>query len=161
MEPKYGAIVNDILCNYREVFSKPLKVMILNGPAKRIDKILTALDAVYEDALKLYLLSTEVQFEGIKEDYKEVLDMFPLSEYEFSQGINNFASLFHRNNIHQGFQVCGREGKIDIDLEDFSCFEIPFLGIANVEKTEDAKVVRYFIRVVEILVGMGRKMNSQ
>ena len=124
---KYGAIVNDILCNYREVFSKPLKVVILNGPAKRIDKILTALDAVYEDALKLYLLSTEVQFEGIKEDYKEVLDMFPLSEYEFSQGINNFASLFHRNNIHQGFQVCGREGKIDIDLEDFSCFEIPFL----------------------------------
>lgn len=105
---KYGAIVNDILCNYREVFSKPLKVVILNGPAKRIDKILTALDAVYEDALKLYLLSTEVQFEGIKEDYKEVLDMFPLSEYEFSQGINNFASLFHRNNIHQGFQVCGR-----------------------------------------------------
>ena len=141
---KYGAIVNDILCNYREVFSKPLKVVILNGPAKRIDKILTALDAVYEDALKLYLLSTEVQFEGIKEDYKEVLDMFPLSEYEFSQGINNFASLFHRNNIHQGFQVCGREGKIDIDLEDFSCFEIPFLGIANVEKTEDAKSSEIF-----------------
>ena len=136
---KYGAIVNDILCNYREAFSKPLKVVILNGPAKRVDRILTALDAIYEDALRLYLLSTEVQFEGIKEDYKAILDMFPLSEYEFSQGINNFASLFHRNSTHQGFQVCGREGKVDINLEDFSCFEIPFLGIADVEETEDAK----------------------
>lgn len=104
---KYGSIINDILCDYREAFSKPLKVVILNGPAKRIDKVLTALDAIYEDALRLYLLSAEVQFEGIKEDYKEILDMFPLSEYEFSQGINNFASLFHRNSTRQGFQVPG------------------------------------------------------
>lgn len=70
-----------------------------------------------------------------------LLPMFPLSEYEFSQGINNFASLFHRNSTRQGFQVPGRDGKVDIDLEAFSCFEIPFLGIADVEDTENAKSI--------------------
>lgn len=71
------------MCKYREVFSKPLKVIILGGYAKRIDKILTELDAIYEDSLKVYLLSQEVQYESITEEYDEILSKFPMSENVF------------------------------------------------------------------------------
>lgn len=130
---KYGACLSECLCKYREAFSKPLKVVIISGNAKKIDKILTCLDAIYEDSLKLYLLSQEVQYESIIEDYKEILKCFPMSEYDFSQGINNFALLFKRNVPKKGHFVCGRDGKVEVQLEDYSCFEIPYLGIENAD----------------------------
>lgn len=141
---KYGAQLSDCLCKYREVFSKPLKVIILGGYAKRIDKILTELDAIYEDSLKVYLLSQEVQYESITEEYDEILSKFPMSENDFSQGINNFASLFREKSSKDGYYVCGREGKVEIKLEEYSSFEIPYLGIENVEISDSDKNCELF-----------------
>lgn len=126
---KYGAVLLECFRKYREVFSKPLKVVVLSGNAKRIEKIITELDSVYEDLLKIYLLSQEVQFEGLRQDYSEILEFYPLTGYEFAQGINNFSSLFDRIAYKSGCCVPGKEGKVEVKLEEYSCFEIPYLGI--------------------------------
>ena len=128
---KYGSIISDCICKYREAFSKPLKVIILSGNAKRIETILSVFDAVYEDALKVFLLSSEVQFEDIREEYKEIIKFFPISERELAQGINNFSSLFNRERKKNEFYICGRNGKVGIKLDEFSNFEIPYFGIEN------------------------------
>ncbi len=128
---KYGAILSDCICKYRESFSKPLKVIILGGNAKRIEKILSVFDAVYEDSLKVYLLSNEVQFEGIREEYAEILQYYPMSERELTQGISNFSSLFNRERKKNEYNICGRNGKVGIRLDEFSSFEIPYYGIED------------------------------
>lgn len=130
---KYGVSLCECLCKYRKVFTKPLKVIVVSGDAKKLDRIFADLDAVYEDSLKIYLLSQEVQYESLIEVYNEIIHKFPMSELDFSQGINNFASLFNKNVPKQGYFVCGREGKVEVQLEEYSCFEIPYLGIENVE----------------------------
>ena len=119
---KYGSQMLECICKYREVFSKPLKVVILNGDAKKIETILSVLDAVYEDSLKLFLLSSEVQFESIRVDYEETLQYFPLTTYEFAQGISNFSSLFNRKLRKEEHYVPGKDDKVGIRLEEYSCF---------------------------------------
>lgn len=156
---KYGSILNECLCRYREVFSKPLKVIIMGGEVKKIKEILNVFDAIYEDSLKVYLLSQEVKFEEIIDDYdyKEILKKFPMSEADFSQGIKNFASLFNKHNFKQGHYVCGREGKVEIQLEEYSCFEIPYLGIGDEEKDVDSKNRELFYQGGKLLSWYGVK----
>ena len=154
---KYGSILNECLCKYREVFSKPLKVIIMGGEVKKIKEILNAFDAIYEDSLKIYLLSQEVQFEEIIDDYKEILKKFPMSEADFSQGIKNFASLFNKHNFKQGHYVCGRDGRVEVQLEDYSCFEIPYLRIGDEEKDDDSKSCELFYQGGNLLSWYGVK----
>lgn len=154
---KYGSILSECLCKYREVFSKPLKVIIMSGEAKKIKEILNTFDAIYEDSLKIYLLSQEVQFEEIVEDYKEILKKFPLSEVDFSQGIKNFSSFFNKHDFKQGHFVYGREGKVEVQLEDYSCFEIPYLGIEDEEKDDDNKNCELFYQGANLLSWYGVK----
>ncbi len=136
---KYGAQLFESFSRYRESFSKPIKVIILNGRMKRIESILMALDAVYEDKLKVYLLSSEVQFDELKDSYKEIMECYPMTEHEFAQGINNFSTLFSRNILVNEYCICGKDGKVGIVLEDYSCFEIPYLGIADSQCDEIEK----------------------
>lgn len=152
---KYGVCVSECLCKYREVFSKPLKVIILSGDAKRIDKILMSFDAIYEDSLRVYLLSQEVQYEDIAEVYKEVLQKFSVSEFELSQGVNNFSSLFRKKDSGDGYFVCGREGKIKIKLEEYSCFEIPYLGIEDLDLNDSNKNCELFYQGANLLSWYG------
>lgn len=130
---KYGSKLYDCFSNYKKIFSKPLKVIILNGNAKRISTIIEALDAVYDNQYRIYLLSKEVQFESIKSepDYKDILKYLPLTDYEFAQGIANFASLFNRKKKNEKYYVYGKSGKVGIQLESYSCFDIPYLGVAE------------------------------
>ena len=132
----YGAHLFECLSKYRKVFSKPLKVIILSGNAKRVESVLSALDAVYEDDFRIFLLSQEVQFEGLIENYRDVLKTFPLTEDDFSQGINNFSSLYKTDIPKDDICVCGREGKVGVQLEDYSCFDVLYLGIANREEPD-------------------------
>lgn len=133
---KYGATLQTALCKYRSSFSKPLKIIIVNGPAMRISKIISELDSIYADELKIYLLSNEVQFESITAIYEDAIQKFPMSAYELTQGIGNFASLFKKEQILGDIQVPGIDGKVGIKLEDYSSFEIPYLGIAEDENLE-------------------------
>lgn len=142
---KYGSQLFDSICRYHEVFTKPIKVVILSGDTKKLSQIITALDAVYEDSLKLYLLSSEVQYENIKEDYEEILEYFPLTEYDFAQGIENFSSLFNRTVKREAYNICSKDGKVGIKLDDYSCFEIPYLGIADEEcDDEDRECEKFY-----------------
>ncbi len=142
---KYGSQLFGTICKYHEVFSKPIKVVILGGNVKKVSQIVTALDTVYEDSLRLYLLSSEVQFENIKEEYKEILEYYPLTEYDFAQGIKNFSSLFNRKIKKEDYYICGKDGKVGIKLQDYSCFEIPYLGIADeVCEDEDRECEKFY-----------------
>lgn len=136
---KYASNLMECFGNYRQSFTKPLKVVILSGKVKRIEMIISALDAVYEDDLCIYLLSSEVQFESLREDYKGIMEYYPLTEFEFAQGINNFSSLFSRNILTDKYYICGKDGKVGIRLEDFSSFEIPYLDIADAACNEIEK----------------------
>lgn len=152
---KYGACLNECLCKYKKVFTKPLKVIIISGDAQKIDKILTCFDAIYEDNLRLYLLSQEVQYEDLIRIYHEILQCFPMSEYDFSQGINNFALLFNKN-VYKGDRfVCGRDGKVDVRLEDYSCFEIPYLDIENTDDSDSSKNCEMFYQGRNVLSWYG------
>lgn len=140
---KYGAQLLESFSRYKEAFSKPIKVIILNGNATYIQSILSALDAVYEDLLKVFLLSSEVQYDAIREQYKDDLEYYPLTVSEFAQGINNFSALFERTISREEYYICGKDGQVGIKLEDYSCFEIPYLGIADntfneIEKDREA-----------------------
>lgn len=154
---KYGSQMSECICKYRKAFSKPIKVIILSGDAKKIEKILSVLDAVYEDSLKLFLLSSEVQYESIKEDYEEVLQYYPLSAFDFVQGISNFSSLFNRKLSKEEYCVSGKDGKVGIRLEDYSCFEIPYIGIADDDCDVKDKECEAFYQGERILSWYGAK----
>lgn len=136
---KYGAQLLDSFSHYKKAFSKPIKVIVLNGNSKYIQSILSALDAVYEDSLKIFLLSSEVQYDEIREEYKDILEYYPLTGSEFAHGINNFSALFERTISREEYYVCGKDGQVGIKLEDYSCFEVPYLGIADNTSSEIEK----------------------
>ena len=134
---KYGINLQGAFNRYRQSFSKPLKVLILSGEAKKVSDILMALDATYVDLLKIYLLSSEVQFETIQEDYKAILTTYPLMVNQFAEGISNYSSYLGRPMEKSEYRVCSTKGTEGIKLEAYSSFEIPYIGVGEATKDPD------------------------
>lgn len=138
---KYGSKLTDCLKKYHASYSKPLKVIILGGPAKRVKDIVDALDSVYdENGIELYLLSAEVQYEDIREEYEDIMNYYPLSVEEFSSGINNYASLFNKEDEISDYQIVSKDGYTDIKPSDYSLYELLYYGIADRENINEDDV---------------------
>lgn len=133
---KYGTRMPNCIEHYHKVFSKPLRVIIINGVSDRIQVILDALDTCYEDQMKISILSTEPQYESLTEVYSdEIMKKYPMTLTEFCNGLRNYSSLLGLNRKKEGYSIVGRDGKVTISLERFSHYELLFLGIAD-DKTE-------------------------
>ncbi len=129
---KYGNKLTECIKNYHAAFSKPLKVIVQGGPVNRVRDIINALDSIYDEGgMHIYLLSSEVQFEQIKEEYEDVLESYPLSVEELSSGINNYSALFGYSANSDGHTIISKEGRVDINPEEFSMLEILYYGIAD------------------------------
>lgn len=135
---KYGSKLTECLKKYHSGYSKPLKVIILGGPAKRVKDIIDALDSVYDEGgIELFLLSSEVQYEEIRDEYADIISYYPLSIEELSSGINNYASLFNKNETIGDYQMVAKEGDVDIKPEDYSLYELLYYGIADKENINE------------------------
>lgn len=138
---KYGTKLTECLKKYHSAYSKPLKVIILGGPAKRVKKIVDELDSIYdENGIELYLLSSEVQYEEIREEYENILNYYPLSIEEFSAGINNYASLFNKADTRSEYQIVSKDGYSDVKIKDYSLYEILYYGIADRESVNEEDI---------------------
>ena len=99
------------------------------------------LDSIYdENGIELYLLSSEVQYEEIREEYENILNYYPLSIEEFSAGINNYASLFNKADTRSEYQIVSKDGYSDVKIKDYSLYEILYYGIADRESVNEEDI---------------------
>lgn len=134
---KYGTDLPSCMKSYHEVFAKPLKVIILGGEPKKVNIILGALDAVYDD-LTIYLATNDIQFEDIQdgEEYESSFHIFKMNAEDFSSGLNQYAAAIGIKTNSSGKSVIGRNGEVIVRPEDYSHFNILYNGIAD-EATEN------------------------
>lgn len=138
---KYRNNLTNCMMKYHAAYSKPLKVIILGGFAKRVKDIVDALvDAYDENEIELYLLSSEIQYEEIREEYEDILSYYPLNVEEFSSGINNYASFFNKMEAIGEYQIASKDGYTNIRLEDYSLYELLYHGIADRQSVNEDDV---------------------
>ena len=138
---KYRNNLTNCMMKYHAAYSKPLKVIILGGFAKRVKDIVDALVDVYdENEIELYLLSSEIQYEEIREEYEDILSYYPLNVEKFSSGINNYASFFNKMEAIGEYQIASKDGYTNIRLEDYSLYELLYHGIADRQSVNEEDV---------------------
>ena len=129
---KYASKLTECMKNYHSSFSKPLKVLVQGGPVKRVQDIINAIDSIYDEGgMKIYLLSAEVQYERLKEEYEDVLQYYPMTIGELSAGINNYAALFGHHIAKESETIISKEGRVEISPSDYSLLEVLYYGIAD------------------------------
>ena len=135
---KYGSKLTECIKKYHAAFSKPLKVVVQGGPASRVRDIINVLDSIYDEGgIQIYLLSSEIQYEQLKEEYADILESYPLLLEELSAGINNYSTLFGHSSRTEGHTIISKDGKADINLEEYSMLEILYYGIADEKNTTE------------------------
>jgi len=135
---KYGFKLPECIRKYQAAFSKPLKVIIQGGPVNRVKDIIDALDSIYDEGgMYLYLISNEIQYEKLEDDYSEILEKYPLSLCEFSAGINNYAALLGHQNSKSDCSIISKDGRVDINPEEYSLLEVLYSGIAESDDSEE------------------------
>lgn len=125
------------LKRYREVFSRPLHVLIMDGPPDRLADLIHELDAVYEENAKFYLLSSETRYERMVEDLKRdgvFVESCPISGSLFALGIQEYTSLIPEKKQLGAYHIVGVQGKVSIEPASYTHLDIPCLETYQEQK---------------------------
>lgn len=129
---KYGAHMSDCIEKYHKVFPKPLHVVIVDGTIDKIRTIVEAFDTCYENDYKMYLLSSETQFEELLDAaYIDTVRRYPMSIEELCGGLQRYASLLGFSKEKEEYNIVSKEGTVQISPEKYSHFEVLYCGIAD------------------------------
>ena len=117
---KYQVELTPALKKYHKMFSKPLRVIAVNGEYDKICELVTAIDTCYEDNYRISFLPNETQFESLCDVYKAVLTKYPMNIKDFVSGLSNFSSLLGLRKEKKGYNIVGKDGIVSISLEKYN-----------------------------------------
>lgn len=140
---KYKRYLNDFFKEYAKKYTKPLVVIIMGGTSTRVKEIV---DAIYYTfpLPTVYIIYNEEQYQDIRDTYDDRVKFIHVEPKEFIYGIRNYSARLTNEVITNNCCVYGNNEKKEIDIKQFSHFEIPYINIANDETGIACEAVSFY-----------------
>ena len=126
---KHGIHLPMSIQKYHTYFPKSLKILVLGGEPNKLSQLLMNIGAIYGGNYSVFFAAKGVQYEQLINNSIYNIRNLPMSAEEFSAGIMQFASLIGISKKNAGKMLPGKEGAVDVSVEDYTHFEILYLGI--------------------------------
>ena len=135
---KHGIHLPNSLQQYHSFFPKGLKILVLGGEPEKLSQLLMIIGAIYGDNYKVIFSAKGVKYEQIVNNSIYRIKGLPMSSEEFVSGIMQFATLIGVSQKSEGKMIPGKDGEVDVIVEDFTHFELLYLGIDDEDGKEAA-----------------------